>query len=291
MPPTKKRAAKKRPGPVPKGEYSGMSAVLSTRITPDLRSWLEKASKQSGRTLSQEIENRLRQTFVDEEKLADQFGSYRTALILRVVANVLNGMPNPENLNAEWLDDAVAFDRGIDTLLWTLRAVRPKEPEDAQRLQDIKDFDAKPGSIHDWLPVWNPAMNSFKVWHEIADVSPALPLNIKLTRSQRLASIVKNKIPDVVERSKTDAAGAPWQPRPSPSPEPPPRWTAEEIEEFDKERRENYYCIYCDRFYPKDRGPECPNCNGQDLSGRKHGGDGRELEPLSQAEMNGGKQQ
>ncbi len=58
---SRKRAA--GAGRKPKGEYRGKSAVFSTRITPDLRRDLEKASKKSGRSLSQEIERRLKDSF------------------------------------------------------------------------------------------------------------------------------------------------------------------------------------------------------------------------------------
>jgi hypothetical protein len=46
---------------------------------------------------------------------------------------------------------------------------------------------------------------------------------------------------------------------------------------FTPEARESYYCIYCQEFYPKAHGSQCPKCKGLDFSGRKHGGDGRQL--------------
>ena len=53
-------------GRKPKGEYSGKSAVFSTRIRPDTRDALWQAAKASGRTLSQEVEFRLRRS-IDED--------------------------------------------------------------------------------------------------------------------------------------------------------------------------------------------------------------------------------
>ncbi len=52
-------------GPLPRGEYGrkiGRTAVLSTRLQPDTRALLVAAKEASGRSLSQELEHRLRQT-------------------------------------------------------------------------------------------------------------------------------------------------------------------------------------------------------------------------------------
>jgi hypothetical protein len=58
-------AVKRKPGGgrKPRGEYSGKSAVFSTRITPETRSKLEEAATKSGRSLSQEVERRLEDSF------------------------------------------------------------------------------------------------------------------------------------------------------------------------------------------------------------------------------------
>jgi len=58
-----------------------------------------------------------------------------------------------------------------------------------------------------------------------------------------------------------------------------PDLAVEDIEKTNKIRREHYYCYYCEMLYPLANGPQCPKCKGLDLSGRKHGGDGRKLPP------------
>jgi hypothetical protein len=50
-------------GRKPKGDFAGKAAWLSTRITPELRQNLNRAAQESGRSLSQEIERRLRASF------------------------------------------------------------------------------------------------------------------------------------------------------------------------------------------------------------------------------------
>lgn len=55
-------------GSVAKGEYQDKSAVLSTRITADLRKMLESSVKKSGLTISREVEHRLRWSYLVENQ-------------------------------------------------------------------------------------------------------------------------------------------------------------------------------------------------------------------------------
>ena len=261
MPSKKPSAGKKKRGPTPQGEYAGKSSVLSTRITADLRDWLEKASKRSGRTLSQEIENRLRETFREEKELTDRFGTYRTALVLQVVALVLNAMRNPENPNAEWLDDPHAFQLAKDAINHTLEAIRPKEP--------VNPFLAAGLDM-----TQDPESASLATWRDIGRLDAALPLGGKTTGAQSLGRLVKNKFPEIVERA-SERANAPFGRGLFDDQEPA------SLEEINKVRAEDYFCDYCGGFgYPKDQGQRCPTCKGVDRLGVKHGLDGLELPPL-----------
>lgn len=256
----RKQPAKKRRGPAPKGEYAGKSSVLSTRITADLRDWLERASKRSGRTLSQEIENRLRETFREERELTDRFGTYRTALVLQVVALVLNAMRNPDNPQAEWLDDPHAFKLAKDAINHTLDAIRPREPVD-------------PFLAFGFDMSVDPKAASLGTWRDIADLDTALPLGGKTTGAQSLGRLVKNKFPEIVERIRE----IPKDYRELSPDEKPDQI---DIEEVNKIRAENYFCGYCEELYPKDHGPRCPKCRGFDRLDGRHGRDGQQLGPL-----------
>jgi hypothetical protein len=262
MPAKKKTVAKAKRGPAPGGEYVGKSSVLSTRITADLREWLEKAAKTSGRTLSQEIENRLRETFREEKELSDRFGTYRTALILQVVALVLNAMRNPQNPNAEWLDDPHAFQLAKDAINHTLDAIRPKEPIDPFLALGL-DYSV------------NPKDASLGTWRDIADLDTALPLGGKTTGAQSLGRLVKNKFPEIVERIQEMPKSA-RQLSPDEIPD------QIDIEQVNKIRAANFFCDYCDELYPKDHGPRCPKCKGFDRLGARHDRDGQQLGPLEE---------
>ena len=181
------RTTKKRRGPAPKGDYADKAATISTRIRQDLRDWLEKAAKKSGRSLSQEIETRLRRTFRDEEDLAKQFGSADAARVFTAIAQTLNMMRNPENPDADWLHDPYAFALAADAINATLYLVRPKEATDPFLI--AAGFDVDPWDI------------TTEVWREIANSDPTLPLNNDLTFKQWFARHLKNTIPEIVERA------------------------------------------------------------------------------------------
>ena len=55
-------------GRPPRGEYTGKSATITTRIKPDTRLALEGAARANRRSLSQEIEHRLRESLSSTER-------------------------------------------------------------------------------------------------------------------------------------------------------------------------------------------------------------------------------
>ena len=115
-------------GPRAKGEYGDKSAVLSTRISADLRTHLEHAVRESGHTLSREIEHRLRRTFIEDEQIASAFGDRQTYLIMRIIALALQRVWNPDRSDTDWLSDPYTFDQALQTVTAILEAIRPKEP-------------------------------------------------------------------------------------------------------------------------------------------------------------------
>ena len=192
---TKKQAAKKRRGPPPKGDYAGKAKTINTRVTPDLRGWLEKAAKQSRRSLSQEIETRLRRTFREEEDLAKQFGSADAARVFAAIAQTLNMMRNPKNPDADWLHDPYAFAFAAEainaTSTWSGRRKRRTRSLAAGLGVEVKPWDA-----------------TTEVWRDIANSEPTLPLNNDLTFKQWFARRLKNTIPEIVERAGERANAA-----------------------------------------------------------------------------------
>jgi hypothetical protein len=182
-------------------ENQGNAKIFSVRLDPDLRAALELAAEQRGWSLGRELQSRVRQALVEEEKLADQFGSYREALIWRVVAALVRAVRNPRNPEAEWLDDANTFDLAYSALHAYLFSIRPKRRA-GQRPVTTKD---KIGTMLVGRRL------AFAIWR----ADPTLPLTA--SGMQAVANLMKNRLPEIVNRVESDPFGAPHRARKSPS--------------------------------------------------------------------------
>lgn len=114
-------------GPKPSGKV-----VVNTKIEPQTRDALHAAAAQSGRTLSSEIEYRLRRSFEDDAKISETLGGWKMFAMLRAIAATMNfaatvhsPLPYPGNGPADWLDDPDAYDRALWAAVATLHANRP----------------------------------------------------------------------------------------------------------------------------------------------------------------------
>ena len=58
-------------------------------MQPDTRRALEAAQKVSGRSITHELEKRLRWSFDDDRRLIDQFGSRQNAAVLKLIGAVI----------------------------------------------------------------------------------------------------------------------------------------------------------------------------------------------------------
>jgi len=155
MPGERKRAP--GAGRKPQGEISGKSATLTTRIRPDTREMLEAAAAASGRSVSQEAELRLRQSFrvKDDETPARNKALADVVLMLAQQAEERTGLP--------WTSDPFTFEvvaEGIRFLLERLekQAKPPQQmnvPEAAQAFAAVsKNFGAlgvDPWAMGEWL--------------------------------------------------------------------------------------------------------------------------------------------
>jgi hypothetical protein len=112
-------------GPAAKGEFGDKSAVLSTRISAELRSALERSVAESGLTLSREIEHRLRRTFSEDEKISEGFGTRRNRALMKMAAMLMQTMHRSDSPDVEWLDDPWLFDQYVIRLNALLEACRP----------------------------------------------------------------------------------------------------------------------------------------------------------------------
>lgn len=175
-------------GATPKGEYVGKSKVFSTRIRPDLRRKLDSSSKKSGRSVSQEVEHRLRRSFMDDEKISEMFGDERTFALMRLIALGIYLSADPLD-PSKWLEDPAMFERAVSAALNVLEAIRPigetlEDPAQQRQLQTQGQRAA------------------FRIWRAVKRADPTLPLDRGSREEQRhsvLKSYLKGTADDALE--------------------------------------------------------------------------------------------
>ena len=108
--------------------------TTSTRITPETRAQLEAASAHSGRSLAQEIEFRLEQSFKTEEQARDiaaqtagaiygSFGSFPTFQAMRLLAEAISLTEN--RTGKSWETDPNTFEAVRRTCGHIFQVFRP----------------------------------------------------------------------------------------------------------------------------------------------------------------------
>ncbi len=171
-------------GPAPKGEYEGKSNVLSTRIRPDTRQALAMAAKGSGRSLSQEIEHRLRRSFDDDHLAKETFGSRRNRALMKILALSMQTAFNPKNPEADWMDDPILYEKVHRAINRILDGYRPSGP--------IPTLDA----FEELHAIDGPS----KAMHRIQNADETLPIDV--TSGDHLANLIKSDLGAVATRPK-----------------------------------------------------------------------------------------
>jgi hypothetical protein len=110
--------------------------TTSTRITPELRVKIDGAAEQSERSLAQEIEFRLEQSFAEEKSQAvisdeelrglyAQFGKLETFMVARLLANAIHTIEVVTGKN--WMDDPEAHRQTQEACKTILDSFRPPD--------------------------------------------------------------------------------------------------------------------------------------------------------------------
>jgi hypothetical protein len=107
---------------------------MSFRVTPDFKAMLDHAAAQSGRSLAQEIELRLVQSFRDqrivESTMALAYGERLAAILLTIGTVLKEGGPSwgfmaTQEIGGDWLSNAFAYDQAAKATAHLLEAFRP----------------------------------------------------------------------------------------------------------------------------------------------------------------------
>lgn len=98
----------------------GKRFPLNLRTTQEIREQLEEAARMSGRSLAQEIETRVEQTF---RRDAAYGGPEGWRLSRSMAASFLNAAEGAE----DWTSDSIAYARGVAAVLDTLLVTMPED--------------------------------------------------------------------------------------------------------------------------------------------------------------------
>jgi hypothetical protein len=134
LPRTKRKPVRGRPR-LP--DIEAKRGAIGLRVTSELRSTLEKAAAKSGRSMSQEAEFRLEQSFHSEQQLGDAmrvaFGGKRAAAVFLSLAAAADAID--ETLGGKgWLDDLETFATVRNVWNDLLERLSPQPP------QNLKSF-------------------------------------------------------------------------------------------------------------------------------------------------------
>jgi hypothetical protein len=179
-------------GPAPRGEYGGKigrTAVLSTRLQPDTRARLSAAAKANKRSLSQELEHRLRGSFIDEDKVVDFYGSQSNAAVVKLLGAVIQStctnwlvktdhdwVADHKKDPGEWLRDPKLFDQVLTAIVHALMWFKPE----GGRAEQFLFYHSTAERIID----------------EIRSADPSLPITKRSTRQHAMARL-KDKLGDL----------------------------------------------------------------------------------------------
>lgn len=118
-----------------KGPFQNKSRTLSTRITKETREQLEKGAKKSGRSLSQEIEFRLDQSFRREkaakdirqivlDDIHDRFGGRNNFNVMTTLSTLI--IVIEERIGKTWLEDRETYQNVQYAIRGFLESLAPK---------------------------------------------------------------------------------------------------------------------------------------------------------------------
>jgi hypothetical protein len=177
-------------GPRPKGEYGGKigrTAVLSTRLQPDTRERLVAAKEAGTRSLSHELEHRLRRTFVEDDKAIEFYGTGRTAAVVRLIGVTIQAAAARESSDGkkyDWLREQWLFDDVMDAIEHILLWFRPGG--DSGR-REIKLSSGTNQAEH--------------LINEIRSSDPSLPITKRSNRQHAMA-MLKDKLGDLAKHRR-----------------------------------------------------------------------------------------
>lgn len=125
-----------RRGRPPSGPYVDKRKTLSTRITSALRTRLDEAADETGRSLSQEIEFRLEQSFANDKATYEAFGGKHVYALMTLLGSAVSLIES--GTGKKWRDDQGTYHQvkvTIDKLLYGLSPTSAGKRDDKMLLE------------------------------------------------------------------------------------------------------------------------------------------------------------
>ncbi len=135
-----------RRGRPPRGEHRDVRERVSVRMTTELKGWLEAEARESDRSLTQEVESRLRESFARDDSMRREFAEDRETLgLLRLIGQAVN-MVQAET-GQTWIKDRYTFDQVRRAVPAVLDSFKPsgegRLPDDIPILTGIDNPEAR----------------------------------------------------------------------------------------------------------------------------------------------------
>ncbi len=133
---TARVAKSSKPGARPRGPFEGKRKTLTTRITEKTRESLEKAAQEADRSLSQEIELRLEQSFLEDGFL----GGPENATAAKLVGPILQDVE--ARTGKSWREDKNTYYGAVAAVLAIMRVLGPEDvPQPKMAFDEDPDAD------------------------------------------------------------------------------------------------------------------------------------------------------
>jgi TraY domain len=189
-------------GPQPKGQYGGTNertAVFTTRLRPETRKRLEAAAQVSGRSLSQELEHRLRQAFGQDELDLKLYGTKENAAIVNLIGATIQIVSRTASTRRkyDWLKEQWLFDDVMAAIRHALLWFRPGGDSGLRQ-----------------ITLGSGPIRAGQLMNEIRSADPALPVQAGSPRQHTMARLKEKLGPLVTARNPYDDFREPELPNP-----------------------------------------------------------------------------
>ena len=168
----------------PKGEYPEKKRVFASRVREDTWEMLQRAAANSGRSVSQEFEFRLRRGLDEDEKIESTFGDLKTYGLMKLAAQAVKAMCELKDVKVHWTASVTAFDDALEVISRTLKGFRPHE------LTATNLVTGRP-------KLGTPAL--VEVVREIQAADPTRPLG-KASKRERAMLRLQSELGDLIDR-------------------------------------------------------------------------------------------